>query len=50
MTNKNTGLYMILFQESIAINRFKPSVNLGTKASKDLSILTIVIMSCYFTT
>ena len=27
-----------LFQESIAINRLKPSLNHGTKASKDLLI------------
>ena len=29
---------LILFQESIARNRLKPSLNHGTKASKDLLI------------
>ena len=29
---------LILFQESIVVNRLKPSLNHGTKASKDLLI------------
>ena len=35
--SKHWSLY-ILFQESIAINRLKPSLKHGTKASKDLLI------------
>ena len=30
--------FLILFQESIATNRLKPSLNHGTEASKDLLI------------
>ena len=36
--DKSKHWSLILFQESIAINRLKPSLNHGTKASKDLLI------------
>ena len=36
--DKSNHWSLILFQESIAINRMKPTLNHGTKASKDLSI------------
>ena len=36
--DKSNHWSLILYQESIAINRMKPSLNHGTKASKDLSI------------
>ena len=29
---------LLLYQESIAINRYKPTLNHGTKASKELLI------------
>ena len=34
--DKSKNRFLILFQESIPINRLKPSLNHGTKASKDL--------------
>jgi hypothetical protein len=36
--DKSNHWSLILYQESIAINRMKPSLNHGTKASKDLLI------------
>ena len=36
--DKSNHWSLILYQESIAINRMKPSLNNGTKASKDLLI------------
>ena len=36
--DKSKHWSLMLFQESIAINRLKPSLNHGTKASKDLVI------------
>jgi hypothetical protein len=36
--DKSNHWSLILYQESIAINRMKPSLNHGTKASKDLVI------------
>ena len=36
--DKSKHWSLILFQESIAINILKPSLNHGTKASKDLLI------------
>ena len=36
--DKSNHWSLILYQESIAINRMKPSLNHGTKASKDLFI------------
>ena len=35
---KSNHWSLILYQESIDINRMKPSLNHGTKASKDLLI------------
>jgi hypothetical protein len=36
--DKSNHWSLILYQESIAINRMKPSLNHGTKASKDVLI------------